>query len=205
MEERDAECAGSTALRRSREDAARTREKIVRTASRQFRKHGIGGIGIADVMAKAGLTHGGFYKHFASKQELAAEACRWALAATRQELAARAAAAPQGGGLRAIVEAYLSMEHRDNPERGCIIAALAGEIARLDATSRHVIGEGFEALAVLVAGHRGAAGADSVGLERARVSVTTMVGALTISRTIADRDLAEKVLQSARDALLTEA
>jgi TetR/AcrR family transcriptional repressor of nem operon len=109
-------------LRRSREAAAETRQKITGVAARQFRKRGIGGIGIADVMDKAGLAHGGSYKHFKSKDVLAAEACGWALAATRNELAA---AAPKGQGLEAIVDIYLSTAHRDQLDRGCIIAALA--------------------------------------------------------------------------------
>src|SRR5215475_9034140 len=90
---------GCFSLRQSREVAAKTRGKIIKVAAGQFRKYGIGGVGVADVMAKAGLTHGGFYKHFASKDALAAEACKWALAASRNELAAIAIAAPPGAGL----------------------------------------------------------------------------------------------------------
>lgn len=190
-------------LRRSREAAAETRRKIVKVAARQFRKHGIGGIGIADLMAKAGLTHGGFYKHFASKDVLAAEACAWALAATRSELASRAAAAAPGRGLEAIVDAYLSMTHRDQHERGCVIAALSAETARLGPLARGTMAEGYEALASLVAAHLKEP-AKPETMQRARAIVSTMAGALAISRNLADREAAEKVLQAARAAALAQ-
>lgn len=190
-------------MRQSRQDAARTRQRIVKTAARQFRKHGIDGISVADVMAKAGLTHGGFYKHFASKQALATEALRWALAAGREDLAAVAEAAPRGKRLKALVEAYLSMAHRDSTEQGCAIAALSSGAARLDMPARQAINEGFEALATLVA-TQFAGSNDRSSLERARVLLATMVGALTISRTIDDRKLAEELLRSTRDAVLAQ-
>ena len=190
-------------MRQSREVAAETRQKIIKTAARQFRRHGIGGISVADVMAKAGLTHGGFYKHFASKEALAAEACQWALAASREELASVAAAARPGQGLRAIVETYLSLAHRDHPDRGCVIAALAAEAARLDRSTSAVVAEGYEALAALIASHLETTPQEDRA-QRARAIVATMVGALTISRTIADRAQAEAVLASARERILTQ-
>jgi TetR/AcrR family transcriptional regulator, transcriptional repressor for nem operon len=188
-------------LRRSREEAARTRRRIVRTAARQFRKRGIDGIGVADVMAKVGLTHGGFYKHFTSKQALVAEACRWALADTRDRMATVAATAPPGRGLEAIVTRYLSMPHRDSLENGCTIAALAGEAAHLDARTRRALAEGFEALAALIAAQF-VAGVNDAAMRRARAMLATMVGALTTSRIIADRKRAEEVLRAARAMLL---
>lgn len=190
-------------MRRSREAAAETRRRIVKVAARQFRQHGIGGIAIADVMAKAGLTHGGFYKHFASKDVLAAEACAWALAATRSELATRAAAAAPGQGLEAIVAAYLSMTHRDRHDRGCIMAALAAETARLGPLARDTVAEGYEALAALVATHLKEPSKPQT-MQHARAIVSTMVGAMVISRNLADREAAERVLQAAREAVLAQ-
>lgn len=189
------------AVRQSREAAAETRARIVRTASRQFRRHGIGGIGVADVMAKAGLTHGGFYKHFASKDALAAEACRFALEASRRELQSIAAAAPPGRILQRVTETYLSMAHRDHPDRGCVIAALAEEAARLGPEASGVVAEGYAALAAFVASLLEPRPQQD-SLQRARAIVATMVGALTIARTIRDRDLAEAVLAAARRSIL---
>jgi TetR/AcrR family transcriptional repressor of nem operon len=189
-------------LRQSREAAAETRERIIKVAARQFRKHGIGGISVADVMAKAGLTHGGFYKHFRSKDELAAEACRRALAAARDELATAAMAAPKGRGLEAILDIYLSMNHRDHPERGCIIAALAGETARLGPPTREAVAEGIEALAALIASQVDA-GREISRLQRARGILSTMVGALTLARNVSDREAADAALRSARAAALS--
>jgi TetR/AcrR family transcriptional repressor of nem operon len=190
-------------LRQSREVAAETRQKIVKVAARQFRRHGIGGISVADVMAKAGLTHGGFYKHFASKDALAAEACKCALATSREELASIAAAAPPGQGLRAIVEAYLSMPHRDHPDRGCVIAALAAEAGRLDTPLSNVVAEGYEALAALIASELKVRPQEDAA-QRARAIIASMVGALMISRAIRDRGLANKVLRAARQRILDQ-
>lgn len=188
-------------MRHSREVAAETRARIVKVASRQFRKHGIGGIGVADVMAKAGLTHGGFYKHFASKDALAAEACRFALAASRKELRAIAAAAPPGRVLQQVVEAYLSMPHRDHPDRGCVIAALAAEAARLGPEASGVVAEGYEALVAFIASLLEAR-QEQDAVQRARAIVAAMVGALTVSRTVRDRQAAEQVLAAARRGIL---
>ena len=187
-------------MRQSREVADETRRKIVKVAARQFRKHGIGGIAIADVMAKAGLTHGGFYKHFASKDRLAAEACAWALATSRQELVTAAQGAPAGREVDAIAATYLSMAHRDHPDWGCVIAALGAESARLDAGTRGAVANGYNALVALVADHLPKqAGTDQE--QRAQAIVALMVGALTVSRSITDRAGAEQVLEAARAAI----
>jgi TetR/AcrR family transcriptional repressor of nem operon len=102
--------------------------------------------------------------------------------------------------LKAIVDAYLTMEHRDRAELGCVIAALAAEATRLDAPTRGAIAEGFEALAALIAAQL--PGPQDEALRSARAIVATLVGALTIARAVADRDLAQSLLRSARDAVL---
>jgi TetR/AcrR family transcriptional repressor of nem operon len=189
-------------MKRSREATAETRRTIIQAAARQFRKRGFGGIGVADVMAQAGLTHGGFYKHFASKNALAAEACNWALEVSTNQLASIAAATPPGQGLRAIVHDYLSMEHRDHAEKGCVIAALAADAARLDVPTKRAFAKGQDALVSLIAAQLPASNADPIPAAKAILS--TMVGALLMSRTIDDRKQAESFLQSARDALLQQ-
>ena len=187
-------------MRHSRAETAETRQRIVQTAARQFRKHGFSGIGIADIMAQAGLTHGGFYKHFDSKEALAAEACSWALAASREGMAKVVADAPPGEGLRAVVDWYLSMLHRDNAERGCVIAALASEAARLDSETRDSIATGFQALAEVIATLLDGSASDVA--RESRMIVATMIGTLMAARTIDDRAIVEELLQDARELIL---
>src|SRR3954471_18405110 len=111
------------AMKVSREQAARNREWIVETAAQRFRERGFEGIGVADLMKEAGLTHGGFYGHFSSKEDLIAEAAAHALTgslALFTEVAERAPA----DLLPAIASAYLTTGHRDNPGEGCLLATL---------------------------------------------------------------------------------
>jgi TetR/AcrR family transcriptional repressor of nem operon len=107
-------------MRRSKEDTAKTRQEIVEAASRLFRKRGIAGVSVADVMGELGLTVGGFYRHFESKDALVAEAI---------EVASRATARTTGT-LQQLVDSYVSKGHCDHPEEGCPVAALASEISR---------------------------------------------------------------------------
>src|SRR5271163_4233730 len=100
-------------MRYPKDHKVKTRRRIVETAARAFREHGLEGVGVADLMAQAGLTHGGFYAHFASKDALVEAACRHGIATTVETLDFRARNAPPGDGLRAIVRAYLSRAHRD--------------------------------------------------------------------------------------------
>src|ERR1051326_5692862 len=115
-------------MRRSREDAAETRRSIVETASRLFRARGIAPVSVADIMGALGLTVGGFYRHFESKEALVAEAIEAAAddAALRYAKTREGATGPE---LAAALDAYLSRGHRDHPERGCPVAALCSEVA----------------------------------------------------------------------------
>lgn len=191
-------------MRQSREVAEETRRRIVRTAAEQFRRHGIAGIGIADVMKEAGLTHGGFYKHFPSKEALAGEAADWAMTATRDELVKAVEKAPKGRGLEALVRNYLSMAHRDSPERGCSIAALGVEAARAEGPARDALVAGYQRLVARVAGL--IEGCPPTETNRLASSiVSTMVGALSLSRLLEDRAAAEDVLRAATKSILAEA
>src|SRR5260370_2043175 len=109
------------AVRVTREQAAANRRKIVHVASTLLRRHGFEGIGVADIMKGAGLTHGGFYGHFASKDDLAAEACTRALGG--DDWAAGLAGTPNPS-LGAVVRGYLSPRHRADPSHGCLFAAV---------------------------------------------------------------------------------
>src|SRR2546421_954752 len=113
----------------SREQAAQNRERIVETAARLFRERGFEGIGVADLMKEAGLTHGGFYGHFSSKEDLMAKACARASARSRALWGKLAERAPDDP-LSEIAGVYLTSRHRDNPGTGCLMAALAADASR---------------------------------------------------------------------------
>ena len=118
-------------MRVSREKALENREQIIETAARLLREHGFDGIGVADIMKAAGLTHGGFYRNFASKDDLAVKASERAIADTTALLKDGLAQQPKDP-FRALIEGYVSSAHRDDPGSGCILPALAVDAARSD-------------------------------------------------------------------------
>ena len=125
----------------TREQAARNRERIVETAAKLFREKGFDGIGVADLMKAAGLTHGGFYGHFGSKEALLGEAASRALAGAGTGWQALMAAHPDDP-LGTVARSYLSPAHRDNPGLGCAISALGADISRAGPTVREAVTEG---------------------------------------------------------------
>src|SRR5229473_8640217 len=143
--------SGVSRMRKSREEAAATRERIVDAAARKFRQNGIAETGLNDLMAAAGLTHGGFYKHFESKDQIVAEACAEAVGSLTEMMTAVASDEPSRGGFEALVAKYLSTAHRDEPSHGCLLAALGSEIARCDEKTRAASTEGFLKLADIIA------------------------------------------------------
>jgi len=112
------------------EQKAETHEKIIDAAARSFREHGSEGQGVARLMKNVGLTHGGFYRHFQSKEDLYVDAIARGFQEAADRMLAAAAKAPQGEQLRAIIERYLSLEHLEDPGGGCVLSTLAAEIAR---------------------------------------------------------------------------
>jgi TetR/AcrR family transcriptional repressor of nem operon len=185
-------------MRKSRQEAAKTRERIIASAAAEFREHGIAATGLADFMKAAGLTHGGFYRHFESKDQLVAEACSAAIATMTERVASSASRKRGRKGLETAVADYLSTEHRDNPRDGCPLAALGGEMARADARTRAAATAGFLKLAdALVGGFDD--GTPDEARRRAMVAALTMIGALTISRVVTDRALSNAILRSAQD------
>ena len=181
-------------MRVSRAQAEENRERVISVASRLFREHGFDGIGLKDLMKGAGLTQGGFYKQFASKDDLAALASRRALeSATRRW---SDAAADTSDPLEAIMAFYLSKDHRGEKAEGCPLVALGSDAARQSAEVRRPFEDGirghFEVLDELM-GH-----ADSSGpSEKAMAILSMMVGAVTLSRIIEDERLLESVLDAA--------
>jgi TetR/AcrR family transcriptional repressor of nem operon len=188
-------------MRYPKEHKARTRQKIVETAAREFRAKGLDGVGVADLMAGAGLTHGGFYAHFASKDALIAEACRHALDATIATLDFRARGAPPGEGLRALVRAYLSRSHRDDAARGCIMPGLVGELARAAPATRHAVTAPLHGLVDVIA--RQLPDGDPSARERRALAIAaSLVGALALARAVDDPALSDAILEATRGFVL---
>src|SRR5260370_11109835 len=182
-------------MRKSREEAAQTRKRIVTAASGEFRKNGIVATGLNDLMSAAGLTHGGFYKHSESKDQLVAEACGEAVKTTICERLA--AAASEKGGAAA---AYLSTGHRDNPATGCPLSAIGSELARSDEKTRAAATAGFLKFVEIMARQFGKV-APATARRRALVAVATMIGALTMSRIVTDPELSAEILKEAERSL----
>ena len=183
-------------MRKSRAEAAATRERIVDAASATFRRQGIAATGLADLMAGAGLTHGGFYKHFASKEQVVAEAGTRAIEQTGETIAAAVAAGARHGGtpLHRAIDAYLTTQHRDHPETGCAFAALGPELARGGEAVRAAAGAGMERL-LGVFGEQ-ASRADAV------VALSAMVGAMTLARLAPTEAQSAQILEQVRAHLL---
>jgi TetR/AcrR family transcriptional regulator, transcriptional repressor for nem operon len=185
-------------MRKSKQEAAETRQRILKAAGAKFRQNGIGGTGLSDLMAAAGLTHGGFYRHFQSKGQLVAEACA---AATESAIARFFSNKSPQSGLKARVAKYLSQAHRDDPSAGCPLAALGSEIARCDEKTRAAATQAFLELVNIIAAESGKTRSD-VARRRALVVAATMVGALTMSRIVTDSELSAGILREAKKQLV---
>jgi len=186
-------------MRVSREQAAASRERILDVASKLFREHGLEGIGVADLMSSAGLTHGGFYGHFSSKEALMAQACDRALARSVAYWT-KLAASDDGKPLSRIAESYLSTRHRDNPGAGCAVAALGADASRRGSIVRRAMTEGVRALvdvlARIVPGRTGA-----LKRRKALTIYASMVGALVLARAVDDADLSKEILKAVSDSI----
>lgn len=187
-------------MRKSRQETAATRTRIVAAAAAQFREHGIAATGLSDLMGAAGMTHGGFYKHFASKDQVVHEAAAFALAERRHAFAAYARAQPPGQELAALVTAYLSMDHCGNRAGGCLMAALGSEIARAGAETKALAMEQFLAFVALIEDLLAPMLPERHA--RAMAMASAMVGALTVARMAPDAALAEQILAAARMQIL---
>ena len=175
-----------------------TRERIVRAASRHFRGRGGEGVAIADLMGKLNLTHGGFYKHFDSKEQLFAEAVAKSFEDVRAGFAEAVVKAQPGGELRVLIEQYLSLEHCANPDSGCPLAALASEIPRYPRDVRVKIDRAMRDHLKKVSGFL--PGATEKDRQRnCLVLLSGMSGALTLARTVADKEMRQSILQAARE------
>ena len=183
----------------SREQATENRSRIVDVAGRLFRQRGFDGIGVADLMKAAGLTHGGFYGHFKSKDDLAVEACD-GLSRRSADAWMEHADRNADAALPALLDRYLSAAHRNKPEDGCVFAALATDVARQgNPALRRTFTEGLRPLIDVLA--RAVPGRSKAAKrERALASMSGMVGALILSRAVDDSAFSDEILAAARHA-----
>jgi TetR/AcrR family transcriptional repressor of nem operon len=187
-------------MRKSKLEAAETRRRIVKTAAAEFRRKGIRSTGLSDVMATAGLTHGGFYRHFESKDQLVAEACVAAMQSLDETAQACTGRSAGKKALEAMLTSYLSTDHRDNVADGCPFAGLGSELARSDDKTRAAATTGF--LKVVDALARQYRQTNPKGAKaRALVAASAMVGAVTMSRVVTDPKLSAAILRSAKQQL----
>jgi TetR/AcrR family transcriptional regulator, transcriptional repressor for nem operon len=192
-------------MRVTKEKAAHHREEILISAARLFREAGIGPTGIDSIAQDAGLTHGGLYSQFRSKQEIVAEAVRFALAKSKRVWQRTAQGQPGSKAFADIVSYYLSRAHRDGVGRGCLIAALSCDISREPAAVREAFTSGLRDALEILAGLM----PDDTRARRegeAIAAFACMVGALILGRAVNDEALSRRILKSAvrrleRDAI----
>ncbi|MDB5812104.1 MAG: Transcriptional regulator, TetR family [Betaproteobacteria bacterium] len=182
----------------SREQAAQNRERIIDTAARLFRERGFDGIGVADLMQNAGLTHGGFYGQFASKEDLAALACERALGQSATRIDRVIAEHPENT-LQAVAASYLSKRHRDNPGDGCAFVALGAEAPRHEAGVRKVFAQALlvrmEKLMRLIPG------TPAARRRKALSTMASMVGAQVLARAVDDATLSTEILEAVKASI----
>jgi TetR/AcrR family transcriptional regulator, transcriptional repressor for nem operon len=200
-------------MRVSREKAAEHRDRIIDAAGALFRAKGFGGIGVADIMKAADLTHGGFYGHFASKDDLVAQASRRTMARAATNWTKLVEAAPDNP-YAALLAHYLSPKHRDDPGKGCAFAALGNDAARSGKVVRKAFAEGLapliDILAQSIPGKSlpGKSIPDKSKAARRRKAVAamaTLVGALTMARAVEGTPLSDEMLQAAHRELAAAA
>lgn len=181
-------------MRVSREKASANRERIVEAAARLFREHGFDGVGVDAIMKEAGLTHGGFYGHFASKDQLAAEAVVRALALGTQKLS-------RYGDLAGFVGAYLSDRHCADRAEGCALAALGADSVREGQGVRRALTDYVAARLTWLGGLF--KGTQASRRKRAIATLAGLVGALTLARAVDDPALSKEILAAARSTFGT--
>jgi TetR/AcrR family transcriptional regulator, transcriptional repressor for nem operon len=189
-------------MRVSRAQAAANRNHVIDVASQLFREHGFDGIGLKDLMAAAGLTQGAFYKQFASKDDLIAQASAKAIEASALRWAQATAAKPKDP-LGAIAAFYLSDGHRNARMEGCPFVALAADAARQGSDVKAVFEDGIKRSIEMLSGLIAKSGGTGKATRRAMAVLSTMVGAVTLARAINDEKMASQILQAAAENVLS--
>ena len=186
-------------MRKSKQETVLTRARIVEAASYEFRRNGIDRTGLNELMAAAGLTRGGFYRHFSSKDQIVTEAYAQALHSQLERIVALTADAERTKALRATVNMYLSNAQRDDPATSCPLAMLGSELARSGEETRNIATDGIRKLAEIFGTASGASTpkeATDMGLP----ILAMLVGALTMSRIVLDAQLSEAIITETKKA-----
>jgi len=170
----------------------KVRGKIIESAAKAFRTNGIRDISVPFIMKGAGLTHGGFYSHFENKEQLVAEACRYAINDTISLLQNAAEQEMEAPKINAVIEYYLSSYHRDTTEMGCILPALSGELSRASDEVRQVFTEELERMIDFIS--------ELAKIDRSLGSalLSSMVGTLLLARSVNDATLSDSLLLSGK-------
>ncbi len=191
-------------MRYSKEHKQETHARIVKKASVRLREKGAHGIGVADLMKEAGLTHGGFYAHFDSREALVIEAFGYAMDRSIERWRKVAETTPPEKRFSTIVENYLTTVHRDDPGHGCAVPALGAEIARESLKTRKAFSAKLEQMVEMMADQ-----VPDVPRKTARkqaiAALTTMMGTLVLSRIAGNGEFSDEILASGREAALGRA
>ena len=187
-------------MKKSKAETAETRKRIVETAAKAFRKQGISATGVAEIMASAGLTHGGFYRHFESKDQLVTEA----LSATQKNMVRDSIDAAEKGpqAMLEVFEDYMTQDYRDNVEDGCPMAAMGSELVRADDNTRHNVTSSFRTIIETAAPFMRTEQGEQ-GIDTAMSLLTHMVGALTVARMVDDRELSDRIIETTRRRIVS--
>jgi TetR/AcrR family transcriptional regulator, transcriptional repressor for nem operon len=188
-------------MRYDADHKAKTHQRIVRNASRQLRAKGLNGPAVTTLMKASGLTHGGFYRHFGSRDDLVVEAIEESLQELRDRLIAAAKQADPGEGWKAMVRSYLSLERCDRPEEGCPIAGLAPDMARTRPALKQRIAAAILKLREEVLPFMPGRSAEEKAANFLAI-FSSMVGTIAIARTMPDPAIRLRILNSVRDHLL---
>src|SRR5947199_9768496 len=188
-------------MRYSREHKQETHARIVRKAAVRLREKGAHGIGVADLMKEAGLSHGGFYAHFASREALMIEAFNYAMDRSTERWRKMAEQTPPEKRLAAIVESYLTALHRDDPGHGCAITSLGPDVARESPKTRKAFAAKLDEMIEMMTDQVPEL-PRKVARAQAIAALSTMAGALVLSRVAGTGDFSEEILGAGRDAAL---
>ncbi|MGX9431508.1 MULTISPECIES: TetR/AcrR family transcriptional regulator [Bradyrhizobium] len=191
-------------MRYSKEHKAETHERIVKQASVRLRERGAHGIGVADLMKEVGLTHGGFYAHFDSREALVIEAFNYAMDRGNERWRKIVEETPPEKRLATIVDSYLTTTHRDDPGRGCAVPSLGAEIARESPKTRKAFAAKLERMIDMIA--------DQIvdvppktARKQAMATLATMMGTVVMARIAGNGEFSDEILASGREAVLSRA
>ena len=187
-------------MRYDSEHKERTRTRVLKEAAKAIRAEGPHRVGVAGVMAEAGLTHGGFYAHFASKDDLVVAAMSQMFDEASAKFDSLTAGKPPAAALRAYIDFYLSRQHRDARDTGCPLPSLSADLPRLGVAARQQFAAGIAGLTAAIAGLQSALGRPDAGM-LASSALAEMVGALSLARSVADPRQSDAILKASRDGL----